>query len=175
MASHLSLNVGSKKIIRKSGGLGVVVQNELSEFISQVDSESDYIMWLKIYKMAFKTNEDLYIGVVYVPPSDSRFNTIDKTNIFNVEVANICIANKFVFLNGDFNARTCHKDDFVDEDDFLTHHLSLDDTMDGSPNISSKLEKPNLSKHRVSQDKIINNEGNMLLSFKVYSNHSVHV
>ena len=35
--------------------------------------------------------------------------------------------------------------------------------MDGSLNISSKLEKTNLSKHRLSQDKIINNEGNMLL------------
>ena len=35
--------------------------------------------------------------------------------------------------------------------------------MDGSLNISSKLEKTNLSKQSVSQDKIINNEGNMLL------------
>ena len=59
------------------------------------------------------------------------------------------IDNKFVFLMGDFNARVCNKDDFVDADDFLTHHLSLDDTMDGSLNISSKLEKTNLSKHRV--------------------------
>ena len=35
--------------------------------------------------------------------------------------------------------------------------------MDRSLNISSKLEKTDLSKHRVSQDKIINNEVNMLL------------
>ena len=53
---------------------------------------------VKINKTAFKTKEDLYIGVVYVPPSDSRFNTIDVTNIFNGEVANMCIDNKFVFL-----------------------------------------------------------------------------
>ena len=51
---------------------------------------------------------------------------------------------------GDFNARTCNEDDFVDADDFLTHHLSLDHTMDGSLNISSKLKKTHLSKHRVS-------------------------
>ena len=75
----------------------------------------------------------------------------------------MCIDNKFVFLMGDFNARRCNKDDFVDADDFLTHQLSLHDTMDGSLNISSKLEKTNLSMHRVSQDKIINNEGNMQL------------
>ena len=35
--------------------------------------------------------------------------------------------------------------------------------MDDSLNISSKIEKTNLSKYRVSQDKIINNEGNVLL------------
>ena len=40
-----------------------------------------------------------------------------QTHIFNVEV-NMCIANKFVFLMGDFNARTCNKDDFVDADAF---------------------------------------------------------
>ena len=91
--------------------------------------------------MAFKTNEDLYVGVVYVPQSDSRFNTCYGTNIFNVEVANMRIDNKFVFLMGDFNARTCNKDDFIDAEDFLTHHLSLDDTMDGSLNISSKLRQ----------------------------------
>ena len=86
--------------------------------------------------MAFKTNEDLNVGVVYVPPSDSRFNTTDETNIFNVETANMCIDNKFVCFIGDFNAMTCNKDDFVGADDFLTHHLNLDDTMDSSLSIS---------------------------------------
>ena len=49
--------------------------------MSCMASGYDYIMWLKINKVAFKTNEDIYIGVVYVPSSDSRFNTIDETNI----------------------------------------------------------------------------------------------
>ena len=80
-----------QNFIRKSGGLGVFVRNELSEFITQVDSESDYInMCLKINEMDFKRNEDLYIGVVYVPPSDSRFNTIDETNILTSKLL-ICV------------------------------------------------------------------------------------
>lgn len=64
-----------QKFIRKSGGLGVFVRNDLSEYITQQDSESDYIMWLKVNKYVFKTNEDLYLGLIYIPPSDSRFNT----------------------------------------------------------------------------------------------------
>ena len=51
-----------QKFIRKSGGLGVFVRNGLSEYITQLDSESDYIMWLEVNKYAFKTNEDLYLG-----------------------------------------------------------------------------------------------------------------
>ena len=57
----------------------------------------------------------------------------------------MCIDNKFVFLMGGFNIRTCNIDDFVNTDDFLIHDISLYDTMDGSLNISSKLEKTNLS------------------------------
>ena len=47
-------------------------------------------MRIKINKMAFKTNEDLYIGVVYVPSSDPRFNTIDETNILTSKLL-ICV------------------------------------------------------------------------------------
>ena len=63
---------------------------------------------------------------------------------------------------GDFNARACNKADFVDADEILTHYFSFDDTNGGSLNISSKIEKTNLSKYSVSQEKIINNEDNML-------------
>lgn len=73
----------------------------------------------------------------------------------------MCIANKFVFLMNDFNARTCNKTVFVDADEFLTHYFSFDDSMHGSFNISSKHF---LSKHMVSQDKVINNVGNMYKS-----------
>ena len=70
-----------QKFIRKSGDLRVFVRNDLSEYIIQLDSESDYIMWLKVNKYAFKTNEDLYLGVVNIPPKDSRFNTVHEINI----------------------------------------------------------------------------------------------
>ena len=118
----------NKNVFAKMGVLEYLYEMNY-QFITQVDSVYDYITWLKINKMAFKANEDLYIGVVYVPPSDSRFNTIDEADIFNVEVANRCIDNKFVFLMSDFNAKTFNKDGFVDADDLLTYHLSLDDTM----------------------------------------------
>ena len=45
--------------------------------------------------------------------------------------------------------------------------------MDGGLNISSKIEKINLSIYRVSQDKVINNEGNMLLDMCKFNSISI--
>ena len=68
-----------------------------------------------------------------------------KLMFFNVNAANMCIENKFVFLMTDINAKTCSNDVFVINATFI-----IGDHMDGSLNISSKL-----SKHPVSQDKVI--------------------
>ena len=73
---------------------------------------------------------------------------LDEINIFNVEITYVRIANKFVILMGDFNTRACSKADFVDADEFLTHYFSFDDSMDGSLNISSKIEKKKKKKKK---------------------------
>ena len=73
----------------------------------------------------------------------------------------MCIVNKCVFLMRDFNARTCNKDGFVDTNDFLTHYFSLDDTMNGSLNMSSKFIEASLHTFGKSQDKTINNDDNV--------------
>ena len=72
---------------------------------------------------------------------------------FNVEITNMCVSNKFVFLMGDFNVRIHNKQDFMDEDEFLCRQLIM----------IKNINQINLPKVRTSQDKIINNEGNMLL------------
>ena len=88
-------------------------------------TDSDYILWFQISKLFLKTDEDFVFGVIYVPPSESRFNNQDELDIFVVEICNTCILYKYVCLLGDFNARTHNKDDFLDVDDFLTIILDL--------------------------------------------------
>ena len=148
-----------QKYIRKSGGIGVFVKQSLSSYVSFVESDSDYVVWLSIRKKANKTDEDIYVGAIYISPNDSRFYNSNEIEQFNVEVTNMCVSNKYVLLMGDFNARIHNKQDFLDEDEFFRHQFDYDkDLIDHFQN-STILDQCNLPKIRT----IINNEGNMLI------------
>lgn len=152
-----------QKYIRKSGGIGVFVKQSLSPHVSLIESDSDYVLWLSISKKVFNTDENIYVGAIYIPPNDSKFYNLDEIENFNIEITNMCVSNKYVLLMGDFNARTHNKQDFLEEDKFLMHHFNFDKEMISHYNVASILEQCNLSKERTSQDKINNNEGNKLI------------
>ena len=139
-----------QKCFRKSGGIGVFVKDTISEHVSVVDSESDYVLWLKLDKRAFKMNDDIFIGAIYIPPRDSRFYTNDEIDLFNAEVSEMCISHNYVLLMGDFNARTYDKFDFIEADDYFLDLFDFDVNSDYF-NVSSKLDGFKLSENRVSQ------------------------
>lgn len=139
------------------------IRDEIFQHVTIIESDSDYILWFCISKLFLKTDEDLVFGAVYVPPSDSRFNTQDELDMFEVEICNICVLHKFVCLLGDFNARVCKKDDFINADDFFADYFEFDDDVRAFYNVSAILPKLNMNIHRNAQDSICNNEGNILL------------
>lgn len=47
---------------------------------------------------------DVYSGITYVPPSDSRFRTADELEQFEIDITDKCISHKYVYIVGDFNA-----------------------------------------------------------------------
>ena len=128
-----------------------------------VESDSDYIMWFKLERSLFKTDEDIYFGAVYVPPADSRLKNADETDIFEIEIIKACVLHKYVFLMGDFNARVGSAQDYIDASDFLRDRLEIDLDLNNPFDVSPALMEKGLSKQRNSKDKIINNEGNKLL------------
>ena len=115
--------VRKQRYLRKSGGIGVFVRNCLFRHVSLVESDSDYILWFKLNKSVFKTEEDLHSGVVYVPPGDSRFNTVEEMSVFDVEISNMCITHNNVHLIGDFNARVADQTGITNVDSFLSKTL----------------------------------------------------
>ena len=62
-----------QKYIRKSGGLGFFVRDNLTKFITILESTSEYIAWLKISNRLHSLKADIQIGAVYIPPQQSRF------------------------------------------------------------------------------------------------------
>ena len=149
--------------VRKSGGIGIFIKDELANYVTIIESESDYVCWLKLSKSCLNIDEDLYLGAVYVPPVESRFHTQDETDMFEVEISSMCVSHRYVLLLGDFNARTQTKEEFLDVDDFFAEHFSFDDSLQQFYNISSMLENFNMNKVRSSHDKTGNNEGNILI------------
>ena len=109
--------------MRKSGGIRLFVNSELLRYITVIISESDYIFWFKFSRSFLNTDEDLYFGAVNVPTSESRFNTQVEIDLFGVEISRMSVLQKYVFLIGNFNARTQTKEEFLDADDFFSEHL----------------------------------------------------
>ena len=59
--------------LRRSGGIGVYIKTDIASFLSQTESNSDYITWLKISKSFFNTKQNLIVGVCYIPPQSSKY------------------------------------------------------------------------------------------------------
>ena len=120
-------------------------------------------MWFKICKSSTITDEDVLFGVVYIPPSDSRFNKTDETDFFEINIINACIHYKYVYVMGDFNSRTHTSPDFIDAQAFFMDYFDLDNSMNEFFNVSAVLTLYNLAINRRSKDSIINTEGQKLL------------
>ena len=98
---------GKQKYIRKSGGIGVFVKQSFSH-ISQIESDSDYVLCFSISKEVFNTYQNIYVGAVYIPLNESRFYNPDEIEKFNVEITNMTISNKYVLLtNGLITKNHC--------------------------------------------------------------------
>ena len=152
-----------QNVLRRSGGIGFFVKDSIAHHISVIDSESDYILWIKLSKSFCNTEDDLIFGIVYLPPTDSRFNNPEELDLFEIEITSMSISHKYIFLLGDFNARTQSEKEFLDGDDFFADHFGYDDTLNQFYNISSLLTQYNFDYNRSSEDKLLNKEGKFLL------------
>ena len=85
-----------QKIIRKSGGIGVFHCDRLSTKIKAIETESDNILWLRLDKSLFDINADLILGILYVPPTQSRF--LNDNEYFNLETENVNVRAIFLYL-----------------------------------------------------------------------------
>ena len=65
------------------GGLGVFIRLEIKKFVKiREDISTEDILWCKVEKDYLNLKDDLYIGVVYVPPETSSREKRLKTDHF---------------------------------------------------------------------------------------------
>lgn len=70
--------------------------------------------WFKISKTLFKTNADIIIGNVYIPPENSIYKSDEPLNELEQEYLKLSQNDNYFLLNGDFNSRTGKDKDFVE-------------------------------------------------------------
>ena len=116
-----------QRFIRKAGGISVLFKNEFKNTIHQIKTTCDYILWVKLDKLIFNTDEDVLLGILYIPPTQSRFLNDDEYLTLETEITSMCSQSKYVCFTGDMNARTGNLCDFVTADSFIADLLDFDD------------------------------------------------
>ena len=150
-------NPRKQTVLRKSGGIGIYIKNEIFEYVSSIETLSDYSIWIRISKVFTKLDQDIIIGVCYVPPQSSKYYNEDDFALLEQEIMSFCSESEYVFLTGDFNAQTANMRDFTCSDALFDKYLDLDqDTVDYFDQEAFLLNN-NISIDRVSKDTKTNN------------------
>ena len=107
----------SELSFRKSGGIVVYIRNTLAKFCSIISNNCDHVLWVKIEGKTFGINDHFLIGTVYIPPSNSRFSSIEIFEDLENEIYYLSTEHKCICLDGDFNSRVSSLKDFTDCDE----------------------------------------------------------
>ena len=83
---NFARQVRHKKAKRCSGGIAILVPNQLTKHI-EIKRVNECLVWIT-FKSSVNTNtkKRIMIGVVYVPPIDSSYNGIKQDIFDNIEL-----------------------------------------------------------------------------------------
>jgi len=153
----------SQEFKRKSGGIGVYIRHDIAQYINAVHGESEYIMWLAIDKKLTTNTENSLLGITYLPPENSRFLNEDDLRTFENEITSMANTYKYIWLAGDFNARTSKIPDFIPSDPFIDEMFDVDLDLQTHFNKHTILENLSYTLNRASKDNKTNTHGMRLI------------
>ena len=120
------------------GGISVFVKDSLKDLISYVPRNNENILWCKLKKCYFHNDKDIFLGTVYFSPEkmekQSNTNYIDELD----EDLLYFSQRGDVILQGDFNARTGHLQETIDNVRNMDSFLSLPDTLSEEPRVTRR-------------------------------------
>ena len=143
-------------------GILVCVHNSISKYVVRIDSECKFCIFFKISNVLFKTEKDIVLCIVYLPPYNSPAYRFE--NSWGIELIEhylnemqLDLSSIDLVIMGDLNARTGTSNEYVDIGHNIPEFNEYED-------IFSNTGCP-----RKSCDSVVNRAGEMLLDFcKVY-------
>ena len=142
---------------RNSGGIIVYVRDTLKNYVEFLKQVDDSIMWFKIKGCRVVGGKDLLLCLCYNIPTGSSREMFVNRSVFDTVTDDIyCYQSEYndncnFLLNGDFNARTGTRTDYVEHESLLNSGFLPDDYVQ-----DQVLD-------RKSCDKNINEHGRLLL------------
>ena len=108
----------SKAARRNSGGVVLLFKHKYINGLQKLKTEMNDIIWVKLDKLFFNLEKDIYICVAYLSPENSSIFK-DKTNSLfediEKEVSKYCYDGDVIIM-GDLNARTGRLKDYISDD-----------------------------------------------------------
>ena len=162
LEGYTSFQVNRPRHVRAkkdSGGIAILVKSSLRSGIAFHSSASPDIAWLKLKKEKFSLEYDVYVGVVYLAPSNSTYSMrMEEESIEILEREMLKYSEKGkIILMGDFNARTGEMNEENFGDKFDDNIFVIEDTC-------NDIQK------RKSDDKIISATGKKVLELCTNAN-----
>lgn len=107
---------------RKSGGVGVLIKNDLWPYIKVLDDKNENCLW---FELNVNTNcKKIIIGAVYLPLEGSPYSSIELFDKLEYDILNFTSESEsHLCLLGDFNARSGTLSDFTDMDENIADSL----------------------------------------------------
>ena len=155
----------------RSGGITLMVKNELSPFITVCKFESKLILWFSVSKQLISNDDDLYCGIVYIQPYRSKFAAhADPFLELQNEIDKYMSKSKNILLFGDFNSRSGTNSDIVKCDKFISELQGTEELYTENLSILNYFDECNIPLQRNSADKNLNFYGPQLLELCKYNN-----
>ena len=128
MDTHILQKI-ENKMCKKSCGIVIIYKSKLENCLSFIQSESQFVQWVKISNVAFDLQNDIILGCVCVEVSkysnSESFDEIEKELIALSKDSNMYSA-----IVSDFNAKTGTLNDFIIPDETLLDLFNLDSDND---------------------------------------------
>ena len=154
-----------QKTSRKSGGIGIFVKNTHIANLHCIDSDSEYVQWFKMSKDLMNTDDDVFFGVVYIPPDRTKYFSTDLYDSCMQEIEAFTSRHKYVVLMGDFNSRSSTLPDIIELDNTIYEEIDINPLEVAADDLCQILLDAGMLVHRSSQDSVTNTLGVKLVDF----------
>ncbi len=132
---HAMLSCRNRSHTKAHGGIAVLVKNEIRKGIKLIQGNSQDTIWICLNQNFFNTDQDIYIGTVYLSPANSSYSQKLEYSPFELLTYDIIKFNEkgHIIVMGDFNSRTSTVSDLVvaDKCDRISalHDVHLDENV----------------------------------------------